>query len=85
LDIRAFDAFGGQHVPGAWHIDFNGNFAMFAGWTLPANGEIFLIADSAAVAQQAAVWLRRVGLDQVTGYLDGGMAAWNLTFSQCLT
>jgi hydroxyacylglutathione hydrolase len=77
LDIRAYDAFGGQHVPGAWHIDFNGNFATFAGWVLPADGEILLIADNDAAVPEAATWLRRVGFDRVTGYLDGGMLAWS--------
>jgi hydroxyacylglutathione hydrolase len=78
LDTRAFDAFGGQHVPGAWHIDYNGNFATFAGWTLPADGEILLVADSDAIAQEAATWLRRVGLDHIAGYLDGSMLSWNM-------
>jgi glyoxylase-like metal-dependent hydrolase (beta-lactamase superfamily II) len=78
LDVRSFDAFGGQHVPGAWNIDFTGNFATFAGWTLPVDGELLIVADSPAIVREAAVWLRRVGLDQVTGYLDGGMLSWSL-------
>lgn len=76
LDIRTYGAFGGQHVPGAWHIDLGGNFATFAGWVLPVDREILLVADSRAAAEEAAVALRRVGLDQATGYLDGGMFAW---------
>jgi hydroxyacylglutathione hydrolase len=78
LDIRTCYAFGGQHVPGAWSIDFNGNFATYAGWALPVDGEILLVSESDACVQEAAVWLRRVGLDQVTGYLDGGMLAWSM-------
>jgi hydroxyacylglutathione hydrolase len=78
LDVRSFDAFGGQHVPGAWHIDINGNFATFAGWTLPVDSEILLVAENEAVVQTATVWLRRVGLDRVAGYLEGGMLSWNL-------
>lgn len=78
LDIRPYDAFGGQHVPGAWNIDLNGNFATYAGWVLPADGEILLVATDEADVREAAVWLRRVGLDRVTGYLDGGMLAWNM-------
>jgi hydroxyacylglutathione hydrolase len=78
VDIRAFDAFGAQHVPSAWSIDFNGNFATFAGWTLPVDSKILLVADTEVIVQEAAVWLRRVGLDQVVGYLDGGMLTWNL-------
>jgi hydroxyacylglutathione hydrolase len=78
LDIRAFDAFGGQHVPCAWHIDYSANFSTYAGWILPADSEILLIADSDAKAKEAAVLLKRVGLDYVTGYLDGGMLSWNM-------
>jgi len=78
LDVRPFDAFGGQHIPGAWSIDINGNFATFAGWTLPVDGEILLVADSEAVVSSATVWLHRVGIDRVTGYLEGGMLSWNL-------
>ena len=76
LDSREYEAFGGQHVPGAWHIDLGGNFSTFAGWVLPVGGEILLVADSGQTAQETAVKLRRVGLDLVTGYLDGGMFAW---------
>ncbi len=78
LDVRPFDAFGGQHVPGAWNIDINGNFATFAGWTLPAGGEILIVADSEANVLAATVGLRRVGIDRIPGYLDGGMLNWNL-------
>jgi rhodanese-related sulfurtransferase len=77
LDIRTADAFGGQHVPGAWHIDYNGNFATFAGWMLPPDNEILLVSDNDVQAKGAAILLRRVGLDAVTGYLDGGMSSWN--------
>ena len=78
LDVRPFDAFGGQHLPGAWNLDINGNFSTFAGWTLPVDGEILLVADSETTVQTATVWLRRVGLDMVTGYLEGSMLSWNL-------
>jgi hydroxyacylglutathione hydrolase len=78
LDVRPFDAFGGQHLPGAWNLDINGNFSTFAGWTLPVDGEILLVADSEMTVQTATVWLRRVGLDTVTGYLEGSMLSWNL-------
>ncbi|MBD3276781.1 MAG: MBL fold metallo-hydrolase, partial [Candidatus Aegiribacteria sp.] len=76
LDIRRYDAFGGQHVPGALSIDFNGNFPTFAGWVLPTDKDIYLVADSAEEAMSATVWLRRVGLDRARGWLEGGMFAW---------
>jgi len=76
LDIRSYEAFGGQHVPGAYHIDFGGNFATFAGWILPPDQNILLVADSLAEAREAGIALKRVGLDKAIGYLDGGMFAW---------
>jgi len=77
LDIRDYESFGGQHVPGAFHVDFGGNFATFAGWILPPDKDILLVAASAQQAQDADVWLKRVGLDRAVGFLDGGMFAWS--------
>jgi len=76
LDVRGYDAFGGQHVPGSYHLDLGGNFATFAGWIVPPEKEILLVALDRSQAEEAAVWLRRVGLDRVVGYLKGGMFAW---------
>jgi hydroxyacylglutathione hydrolase len=76
LDIRNYEAFGGQHIPGAYHIDFGGNFVTFSGWILPPEKEILIVADSFEQAQEAVVWLRRVGLDKTVGCLEGGMFAW---------
>jgi len=77
LDIRSYDAFGGQHVPGSYHIDLSGNFATFAGWILPPDKAILLVGLDDSQAFEAAVWLRRVGLDRVIGYLKGGMFEWS--------
>ncbi|ADI85067.2 MBL fold metallo-hydrolase [Geobacter sulfurreducens] len=76
LDVRGYAAFGGQHVPGSYHIDLGGNFATFAGWVLPPDRKILLVAEQAHEASEAAVALHRVGLDQVIGYLEGGMFEW---------
>lgn len=76
LDIRTYDAFGGQHVPGSYHVSIAGNFATFAGWILPPDRDIVVVADNAQQVTEATVWLRRVGLDRVVGYLAGGVGAW---------
>jgi hydroxyacylglutathione hydrolase len=76
LDIRSYEAFGGQHIPGAYHIDFGGNFATFAGWIIPPERGILLVSESMGQAEEAVVWLRRVGLDNTIGFLDGKMHAW---------
>jgi glyoxylase-like metal-dependent hydrolase (beta-lactamase superfamily II)/rhodanese-related sulfurtransferase len=76
VDVRNYDAFGSQHVPGAWHIALNGNFPTFAGWVLPPEKDILLVAGDDQDASQANLWARRVGLDRVVAYLEGGMIAW---------
>lgn len=76
LDIRNFEAFGGAHIPGSYSIDFGGNFATFAGWILPPDKPVLLVARDGQQAAEAVTWLRRVGLDQVFGYLEGGVYAW---------
>ncbi len=76
LDVRSYDSFGGQHIPGSYHIDFGGNFATFAGWVLPPDARILLVTGDGVQPEEAVIWLRRVGLDQVVGYLSGGMFEW---------
>lgn len=76
VDARPYDAFGGQHVPGSYGLDPAGNFATFAGWVIPPRSDIYVVADGRARAEEAAVWLRRVGLDRVRGALAGGLVSW---------
>jgi glyoxylase-like metal-dependent hydrolase (beta-lactamase superfamily II)/rhodanese-related sulfurtransferase len=76
LDTRDYDAFGGQHIPGAYNIDLASNFATFAGWLLPPDKDILLVAYDAEKSQEAVDQLRRVGLDRAIGYLNGSMFVW---------
>lgn len=76
LDTRSYHAFASQHIAGAWHLDLNGNFPTFAGWVLPTDKDILLVADDYKKALEANTWARRVGVDRIVGYLDGGMIAW---------
>ena len=76
LDTRGYHSFGSQHIPGAWHLDLNGNFPTFAGWVLPADKDVLLVAEDYHKALEANTWARRVGVDRIVGYLDSGMIAW---------
>lgn len=76
LDIRSYEAFGGQHVPGSYNIELSAVLSTFAGWVLPPDKDILLVASSKETVQEALVSLRRVGLDRVKGFLSGGMFAW---------
>lgn len=76
LDVRSYEAFGGQHVPGAYNMMYSAVFSTFAGWVLPPDKDILLVAPSKEQTQEALAALRRVGLDRVKGLLGGGMFAW---------
>ncbi len=76
LDVRSYHAFASQHLAGSWHLDLNGNFPTFAGWVIPTDKDILLVADDYKKALEANLWARRVGIDRIVGYLDGGMVAW---------
>ena len=76
LDVRNYAAFAGFHIPGSWHLDLKGNFPTFAGWVMPVDRDILLVADSYQEAVAASLWARRVGVDRIVAYLNGDMTAW---------
>jgi len=76
LDVRSADDFGAGHVPGSVNIGLGGQFAMWAGSLIPLNASIVLIADTAAQVDESVVRLARVGIENVKGYLDGGVENW---------
>jgi len=76
VDTRSYLAFGSQHIPGSWSLDYNSNLPTFAGWVLPVDKDLLVVSDSFREAEKTNVWLRRVGQDRIAGYLDGGIPAW---------
>lgn len=78
LDARPYESFGAQHIEGAYSIDLDLNFPVFAGWVIPPDKDILLVVNSFEQVRESVEWLRRVGLDRTVGFLDGGMPAWAL-------
>lgn len=76
LDVRSAADFGAAHVPGSVNIGLGGQFAMWAGSLIPLNAAIVVIADTHAQVDEAVVRLARVGMENVKGYLDGGVQSW---------
>ena len=76
LDVRPPDEYGAAHVPGSVHIGLSGQFASWAGTVLPAGAPVILVAADAARAAEARMRLARVGVEDVAGFLDGGVEAW---------
>jgi glyoxylase-like metal-dependent hydrolase (beta-lactamase superfamily II) len=76
LDTRSSAEYGTAHVPGALHIGLSGQFASWAGALVAAQTPIVLVAEDPERAREARVRLARVGLENVAGWLEGGIAAW---------
>jgi hydroxyacylglutathione hydrolase len=77
LDTRTSASFGAGHVPGSIHVGLDGQFASWAGTILPAGTPLVLVADGEDRVSEATTRLSRVGIENVAGYLDGGIAAWS--------
>ncbi|HSK30549.1 MAG TPA: MBL fold metallo-hydrolase, partial [Candidatus Limnocylindria bacterium] len=76
LDVRSAADFGAAHVPGSINIGLGGQFAMWAGSLIPLNAAIVVIADTNAQVDESVVRLARVGIENVKGYLEGGVRSW---------
>jgi hydroxyacylglutathione hydrolase len=76
LDVRAGDEFAAGHVPGSVNIALSGQFASWAGTVVGLKAHPVLIAGSEEQLAEARVRLARVGIEDVNGYLDGGVTAW---------
>ena len=76
LDVRSAADFGAGHIRGALNIGLGGQFASWAGSLIPLSAPIVIVADSEQQVDEAQIRLARVGLENVKGYLAGGMAAW---------
>jgi hydroxyacylglutathione hydrolase len=69
LDVRPSINYLGEHITGSLHapVALQG-FTTWAGWFVPYDQPIVLIALNDADAMQAIKDLRQIGLDQVVGY-----------------
>lgn len=76
LDVRPVGDFAKAHVPGSVNIALSGQFASWAASVLGLNARPVLIAEMPQQYEEARVRLARVGIEEVSGYLEGGVAAW---------
>lgn len=77
IDTRSPHRFGETHIPGALAIYLHGSaFATRVGFVAAPESRLLLVVDSPQDLRDAVTQLAVVGYEQVTGYLEGGMAAW---------
>ena len=75
IDLRDQTAFGAGHVPQAFGIGADKMLSMWAAWVVPDDTPLLLVGAESKI-EEAKRALSRVGLDDVQGFLRGGMATW---------
>jgi len=77
LDVRHQNDFASAHIPRSIFIGLDGSFAPWVGDLIKDINQEILLVVSKDRLKEAITRLSRVGFDNVIGYLDGGMEAWN--------
>jgi rhodanese-related sulfurtransferase len=77
LDTRSAAQYGTGHILGSLNIGLAGQFASWAGSLMKPDIPILIVAEDADRVREARTRLARVGLEKVTGYLNGGVLAWH--------
>ncbi|MEX2671804.1 MAG: MBL fold metallo-hydrolase [Phycisphaeraceae bacterium] len=78
VDVRSKEAFAAAHIPDSINIPFGPNLATWAGWVLAYDQPIIVVTDEPAQTPRIAADLIRVGFDDIVGYLEGGIDAWQM-------
>jgi hydroxyacylglutathione hydrolase len=76
VDARPVSDYVRGHIPRAYHVELRPVFAAWVGWVVPFGTPIILVADAPEASDKAVHQLRRIGYDNLPGYLEDGMAAW---------
>ncbi len=76
LDIRTGEEFCAGHVTGSINIALSGQFASWAGAVLGLSSRPVLIGNSQDQLSEARMRLARIGMENIAGYLHGGIRGW---------
>lgn len=76
IDIRPPCEFAGGHIPDSYGIPLVSPLITWGGWVVPFGSPMILVADHPVGREEATRQLIRIGYDDLRGYLDGGIAAW---------
>ncbi len=74
VDVRTPVAFGGSHIEGS--LSLPASRLSNAGWILPYDKPILIVAENLLAASSAERSLFRLGYDNVDGYLANGLDSW---------
>ena len=76
VDMRDAAAFGRAHVPGSYAVPFSDSVATWVGWIVPWESEMAFLSADSDHHEEAVRQLIRIGYDNLAGYLEEGVEAW---------
>ena len=76
VDTRPAIEFSVAHVPGSVHIALTGQYASWAARILGLDTRLILVCEDDEHVRESQIRLARVGIENVAGYLGGGVAGW---------
>jgi hydroxyacylglutathione hydrolase len=76
IDIRQPYDFAAGHIPGSYGIPLSTPLITWAGWVIPFGSPVILLAVHPADRAEAVRQLIRIGFDDLRGFLEGGIEAW---------
>lgn len=76
VDTRPAMQFAVAHVPGSIHIALTGQYASWAARILGLDRRLIIAGEDPDHIRESQVRLARVGVENVSGYLEGGITGW---------
>jgi hydroxyacylglutathione hydrolase len=76
VDTRPVMEFAVAHVPGAIHIALTGQYASWAARILGLDTRLIVVGEDMDHVKESQMRLARVGIENVIGYLEGGVSGW---------
>lgn len=76
VDVRNSRDFAAAHIPGSINIPNASSAAVYAGWALPWDQRLVLVAASKPAAELAWQGFYRIGMDTVDAVVTDGLARW---------
>ena len=76
IDTRTFHSFAAVHIPGSYSISKDGNLPTYAGWVIPPEDKLVLVLENENDLEEVKRNLHHVGLDNITGFLEGSIEEW---------
>ncbi|MBI4330906.1 MAG: MBL fold metallo-hydrolase [Chloroflexi bacterium] len=76
VDARPFRDFARGHIRGAYSNPLRDSFATYLGWVVPPEHPLIIVPQSEEKLEAIVRQAIRVGYDDLAGYPEGGMEAW---------